>query len=372
MESSFADPYILAKKIDGVQSYINNFNLDRDDVFAKNTATQNIIKVSDLSCGINVKADVGQLQNLNSIWCAPYYFELSKKYNKEDKPKKLFEMYFDKFRRELKIPTKYSAKSGLKEISGDAKLKYEKFYFVFNLDLFKIPTVAEINVAKSAKNPDILRNFLYYLMYEAQANPVMLENIAMVFQSSIGVVKYQYDPTTGISEFFMEDEDGEVTLKSIIEILEAHYAELGEVFNIDEAKAEMDANPFLVVTRTLTILLNKIKGAPLTKEEENTVSSRVQKEPTADEVTKDELHLDNLKKLGNESRIQLNDSYAEVAAIQDYIIGERASMKEEDQPQMTVSLKVDQDTKMGIVTDIKEALRKAYALKINYSAQPRQ
>ena len=78
------------------------------------------------------------------------------------------------------------------------------------------------------------------------------------------------------------------------------------------------------------------------------------------------------KKLGNESRIQLNDSYAEVAAIQDYIIGERASMKEEDQPQMTVSLKVDQDTKMGIVTDIKEALRKAYALKINYSAQPRQ
>ena len=78
------------------------------------------------------------------------------------------------------------------------------------------------------------------------------------------------------------------------------------------------------------------------------------------------------KKLGNESRIQLNDSYAEVAEIQDYIIGERASMKEEDQPQMTVSLKVDQDTKMGIVTDIKEALRKAYALKINYSAQPRQ
>ena len=107
------------------------------------------------------------------------------KYSKEDKPKKLFEMYFDKFRRELKIPTKYSAKSALKEIVGDAKLKYEKFYFVFNLDLFKIPTVAEINVAKSAKNPDILRNFLYYLMYEAQAKPVMLENEILVFQSSI-------------------------------------------------------------------------------------------------------------------------------------------------------------------------------------------
>ena len=73
-----------------------------------------------------------------------------------------------------------------------------------------------------------------------------------------------------------------------------------------------------------------------------------------------------------ESRIQLNDAFAETADIQDYIIGERASMSESDQPLMTVSLKVDQDTKMGIVTDIKEALRKAYALKINYSATLRQ
>ena len=78
------------------------------------------------------------------------------------------------------------------------------------------------------------------------------------------------------------------------------------------------------------------------------------------------------KQLGSESRIQLNDSFAEVSEIQDYIIGERASMKEEDQPQMTVSLKVDRDTKMGIVTDIKEALRRAYALKINYSAAKKQ
>ncbi len=77
------------------------------------------------------------------------------------------------------------------------------------------------------------------------------------------------------------------------------------------------------------------------------------------------------KQLGDETRIQLNDAFAEVAEIQDYVIGERASMKEEDQPQMTVSLKVDRETKMGIVTDIKEALRRAYALKINYSAAKR-
>ena len=74
------------------------------------------------------------------------------------------------------------------------------------------------------------------------------------------------------------------------------------------------------------------------------------------------------KMLGSESRIQLNDKFAEVSEIQDYIAQERASMREEDQGFMTVSLKVDKSTKMGIVTDIKQALREAQALKINYSA----
>ena len=78
------------------------------------------------------------------------------------------------------------------------------------------------------------------------------------------------------------------------------------------------------------------------------------------------------KKMGAESRIQLNDKFAEVSEVQDYIYQERENMKEEDQPFMTVSLKVDKDTKMGIVQDVKQALRQAYALKINYSATQRQ
>ena len=78
------------------------------------------------------------------------------------------------------------------------------------------------------------------------------------------------------------------------------------------------------------------------------------------------------KKMGSESRIQLNDKFADVSEVMDYVYKERANMSESDQPYMRVSLKIDQDTKMGIVTDIKQALRKAYALKINYSAQMRQ
>ena len=77
-------------------------------------------------------------------------------------------------------------------------------------------------------------------------------------------------------------------------------------------------------------------------------------------------------KMGTESRIQLNDKFAEVSEVQDYIYQERENMKEEDQPFMTVSMKVDSETKMGIVQDVKQALRQAYALNINYSATQRQ
>ena len=77
-------------------------------------------------------------------------------------------------------------------------------------------------------------------------------------------------------------------------------------------------------------------------------------------------------KMGQETRIQLNDRFADVNEVGDYIYQERENMKEEDQPFMQVSLKVDKETKMGIVTDIKQALRQAYALNINYSAVQRQ
>ena len=78
------------------------------------------------------------------------------------------------------------------------------------------------------------------------------------------------------------------------------------------------------------------------------------------------------KQMGSETRIQLNDKFEDVSAVQDYIYQERENMKEEDQPFMTVSLKVDKETKMGIVTDVKQALRQSYALNINYSATSRQ
>ena len=76
-------------------------------------------------------------------------------------------------------------------------------------------------------------------------------------------------------------------------------------------------------------------------------------------------------KMGAETRIQLNDRFADVSEVQDYIYQERELMNESDQPFMQVSIKADKDTKMGIITDVKQALRQSYALNISYSASSR-
>lgn len=77
------------------------------------------------------------------------------------------------------------------------------------------------------------------------------------------------------------------------------------------------------------------------------------------------------KAFGSETRIQLGDAFADVNELQEFIVSERSAMNENDQNLLTVSIKADKDTKMGIINDIKQSLRKAYALKIVYSANKR-
>ena len=74
------------------------------------------------------------------------------------------------------------------------------------------------------------------------------------------------------------------------------------------------------------------------------------------------------KAFGTEPRIQLNDQFKSVKDIQDFIAQERDQINEADRNKLTVSLKIDKNTKMGVVTDVKQSLRRANALKINYSS----
>ena len=77
----------------------------------------------------------------------------------------------------------------------------------------------------------------------------------------------------------------------------------------------------------------------------------------------------NLQKtLGTATRIQLNDKFGNLDEVVDYISAERERMSPEDQQQMTVSVKADRTTKMSIIDNVKQALRKAKAYRISYSA----
>lgn len=75
------------------------------------------------------------------------------------------------------------------------------------------------------------------------------------------------------------------------------------------------------------------------------------------------------KVFGTEPKIQLNDKFANIADIRQFVESERAARDEKEAPLITYSLKVDQLCKMGIVTDVKQELRVAQALKINYSTK---
>ncbi|MBQ2171948.1 MAG: biopolymer transporter ExbD, partial [Bacteroidales bacterium] len=74
-------------------------------------------------------------------------------------------------------------------------------------------------------------------------------------------------------------------------------------------------------------------------------------------------------KFGTDARIQLNDSFKSVADIRDFIAAERDAMSEAERSLMTVNLRVDQDVRMGIVSDVKQELRRCSALKIMYAAR---
>ena len=68
-------------------------------------------------------------------------------------------------------------------------------------------------------------------------------------------------------------------------------------------------------------------------------------------------------KYGTAPRIQLNDSYKTTKDILDFVAAERESHNE-----MTVCLKADENTKMGVVADVKQELRRANALKLSYAS----
>ncbi|GGD19028.1 ExbD/TolR family protein [Flavobacterium orientale] len=103
--------------------------------------------------------------------------------------------------------------------------------------------------------------------------------------------------------------------------------------------------------------------------------------PKADQVTKLEKkdrvmfiyagkpHERYQSRFGSGDKIQLNDRLSEVSDIRNFVLAERASRNPELEKVLTTALKVDKDTKMGIIGDVKQELRKIEQYKVNYTTQ---
>ena len=78
----------------------------------------------------------------------------------------------------------------------------------------------------------------------------------------------------------------------------------------------------------------------------------------------------NTKQYGSGTKIQTNDVFITLDDIARFVNTEKDDKTEAERDQMTMSLKVDEEVKMGVISDVQEELRNANARKILYSTPP--
>jgi len=76
------------------------------------------------------------------------------------------------------------------------------------------------------------------------------------------------------------------------------------------------------------------------------------------------------ERYGGEPRIQTNDVLITTDDVVQFVEAERTKLSEAERNQITMSLKVDDDAKMGLVSDVQQELREANALKLLYNTPP--
>ncbi|MFY0689437.1 MAG: biopolymer transporter ExbD [Cyclobacteriaceae bacterium] len=76
----------------------------------------------------------------------------------------------------------------------------------------------------------------------------------------------------------------------------------------------------------------------------------------------------NASLFGKEPKIQTNDVFVEKDDIIQFVNQEKDKLSEVERDQITMSMKVDVEVKMGIISDVQQELRKANARKLLYSS----
>ena len=119
----------------------------------------------------------------------------------------------------------------------------------------------------------------------------------------------------------------------------------------------------------VTTQLRKTENMVQVKLPEATEIAKLERKDLASYIMIGSPTRDKQAQFGTDARIQLNDSFKTVDDIRDFIAAERESKSEADRQFMTVSLKADENVRMGIISDVKQELRRCSALKIMYAAR---
>ena len=118
-----------------------------------------------------------------------------------------------------------------------------------------------------------------------------------------------------------------------------------------------------------TTQLRKTENMVMVKLPEATEIAKLERKDLASYIMIGSPTRDKQAQYGTDARIQLNDSFKTVDDIRDFIAAERESKSEADRQFMTVSIKADENVRMGIISDVKQELRRCSALKIMYAAR---
>ena len=79
----------------------------------------------------------------------------------------------------------------------------------------------------------------------------------------------------------------------------------------------------------------------------------------------------NTSTFGGEPKLQANDVFIEVKDVIMWVEKEKSKLDEVERDQITIALKVDENVKMGLISDVQMELRKANARKLMYSVPQR-
>jgi biopolymer transport protein ExbD len=79
-----------------------------------------------------------------------------------------------------------------------------------------------------------------------------------------------------------------------------------------------------------------------------------------------------IEQWGKEPKIQANDVFIQPKEVIQWVNQAKSNLDEAERDQLTVAMKVDIETKRGIIADVETELRKANARKLLYSTNPKR